>query len=297
MELTPLRYFRAVAHARHMTNAARTLGVTQPALSAAMRKLEREVGTALLRRTGRGIELTEPGRVFLEHAEQALHHSEAGLRAIRELLGLEAGTIRIGGGATAITYLLPAAVSSFRREHPGLRFYLREAGSTQVAQAVASGELDLGIVTLPVALSQGDALVRTPLVEDELRLLSPARQAAEADHDRRAAGFRWKELEGRPVVGFEAGSAVRAVIDAAAAKSGVTLNYVMELRSIESIKRMVSAGIGVGFVSRFALEPDEGRACRDGKLARRLALVARRGTGLSPGAAAFAAKLTRTIGR
>ena len=69
---------------------------------------------------------------------------------------------------------------------------------------------------------------------------------------------------------------MRAAIDRACADAGVALDPVMELRSIESIKRMVAAGVGVGFVSRFALAPDDGLTCRDGKLTRRLALVRRR---------------------
>ncbi|MBL8756933.1 MAG: hypothetical protein JNK35_00720, partial [Phycisphaerae bacterium] len=112
---------------------------------------------------------------------------------------------------------------------------------------------------------------------------------------------------GEPVVAFEAGTAVRAVIDEASHAAGVTLNVAMELRSIESIKRMVAAGIGVGFVSRFALAEGEGLACRDGKLSRRLALVRRRDRVPSPAVAAFERLLrdqsaprsatTRRIGR
>ncbi len=281
MELTTLRYFRAIARHGHLTRAARELGVTQPALSAMLRKLEEELGTELLHRTGRGVELTEAGGEFLAHAELAIREADAGVQAVRELLGLERGTVRVGGGATAITYLLPPVIAKVRSRHPGLRFSIREAGSTQVALAVAAGELDLGIVTLPVSLESSDAILSLPLVEDELRLITPKGHGLA-----RGGGFRWKDLAGVGVVGFEAGSAVREVIDSAASRAGVVLNYVMELRSIESIKGMVSTGIGVGFVSRFALGDGEGLACRDGRLARQLAIVRRRDR--VPGAAASA---------
>jgi DNA-binding transcriptional LysR family regulator len=287
MELTSLRYFQAVAAAGHMTRAAHALGVTQPALSAAVKKLEAEVGAPLLHRTGRGVEITEAGRVFLAHADEAIRQADAAARAVREMVGLERGSVKIGAGATATEYLLPPVVSAVRRDHPGLTFRVREAGSNAVALAVLSGELDLGIVTLPVDVPGSDGLARTPLVEDELRLIEPGDAGAPARTD----GFRWRELAGQPVVGFEAGSAVRGVIDAAAAKAGVTLNYVMELRSIEGIKRMVGAGIGFGFVSRFALGDGEGRACREGKLARRLVIVKRRDRGLSGAAGEVEARL------
>jgi DNA-binding transcriptional LysR family regulator len=115
---------------------------------------------------------------------------------------------------------------------------------------------------------------------------------------RKSDSFRWKDLLSEPVVAFEAGSAVREVIDRAARDNGVTLDIVMELRSIESIKQMVQAGIGVGFVSRFAVSEREGLACRDSRLTRQLALVRRRDRDPSPATAAFekviAASLPRT---
>ncbi len=322
VELTPLRYFRAIAATGHLTRAAQSLGVTQPALSAMMKKLEAEVGTALLHRTGRGVQLTEAGRVFLQHADESVRSADAAARAVRELLGLERGTIRVGGGATAITYLLPPVVSAVRRTHPGLKFYVREAGSSAVGEAVLAGTLDLGIVTLPVVIAGADDLVRIPLVEDELRLIVPPGHAlANPERQRRATtgapssaavsettaarrsrsglagSFRWRDLSGEPVVAFEAGSAVRDTIDRGAANAGVHLDVVMELRSIESIKHMVSAGIGVALVSRFALDDDEGLRCQDGKLTRQLAIIRRRDRDLSPAAAEFEKHLLATARR
>lgn len=341
MELTPLRYFVEIAARGHVTRAARSLGVTQPALSAMLRKLEREVGTDLLHRTGKGVELTEAGRVFLRHATAAVREADDAQRAVRELLGLERGTVRIGGGATATTYLIPPVVGAMRRQHPGLRFVVREAGSNAVAEAVASGELDLGIVTLPITVPDGETLVKTPLVTDELRLIAPlgtthlpkalrdeitqpatrdssirepsSRESSSREPTFREPTFRFRDLVGVPVVGFEAGSAVRLLIDDAAAKAGVALNYVMELRSIEGIKEMVAAGIGVAFVSRFALPPHTphsphaptsehprdsrlvGLALKSGTLSRTLAMVAPRDRIKSPAADAFAEELTKHL--
>lgn len=296
MELTPLRYFRAIAQHAHMTRAARGLGVSQPALSAMLKKLEAEVGAPLVDRTGRGVELTDAGRVFLQHADDALRRADLAVAAVRQLVGLESGSIRVGGGATATTYLLPPVVSAVRRGHPALRFYVREAGSNAVAAAVASGELDLGIVTLP---ARGhDGLDARPLVEDELRLIVPPghrlRPVGRGGRADGPAAFRWKDLAGESVVAFEAGTAVRELVDRAALAAGVELGVVMELRSIESIKQMVAAGIGVGFVSRFALAEGEGLACREGRLGRQLAVVRRRDRRPSPAAAEFERVLMQT---
>jgi DNA-binding transcriptional LysR family regulator len=95
------------------------------------------------------------------------------------------------------------------------------------------------------------------------------------------------------MIGFEAGSAVREVIDVAVKAAGERLDAIMELRSIEGIKHMVSAGIGIGFVSQFALRAGEGLACRDGRLARKLAVVHRSDRAPSPAAREFEKLLSR----
>ncbi|MBL8876873.1 MAG: LysR family transcriptional regulator [Phycisphaerae bacterium] len=250
MELTQLRYFREIARAGHMTKAARTLGVSQPALSAMLRKLEAEVGTSLLHRTGKGVELSEAGKVFLRHADESVRRADEGLHEVRRLSGLETGSIRAGAGATAASYILPSVVSDMRRAHPGLKFYVREMGSSAIVEAILNGELDLGIVTLPVRAVGAKQLVLRSLVDDELRLITPPRHKLAKE-----TSFRWSDLKGESVIGFEAGSAVREVVDAAAASSGITLDVVMELRSIQSIQQMVAAGVGVGFVSRLSDAP------------------------------------------
>lgn len=282
MELTPLRYFRVMARVGHMTRAAEELGVTQPALSAMLRKLEEEVGAELFHRTGRGVELSEAGRVFLAHADQAVREADSGVAAVRALLGLEQGALRVGGGATATTYVLPGVLSRFRREHPGLRFFIREGGSSAVASAVLAGELDLGIVTVPVTTPGSDDLAVTRLASDELVLIVPPGHRLA-----RRKTFRWRDLSGEAVVAFEAGSAVRRLIDEAARGAGVRLEVAMELRSIESIKEMVRVGVGVGFVSRFALPDGSGIACADAPLVRELAIVRRRDRLPSPAARAL----------
>jgi LysR family cyn operon transcriptional activator len=277
----------AIAETGHMTRAAESLGVAQPTMSAAIRRLENELGVPLFDRTGRGVSLTEAGRVFVQHAAGALRDVEAGRRAVRALAGLETGLIRVGGGATAMAYLLPRAVRAVRERHPALRFYVREAGSEAIAAAILSGELDLGIVTTPVRHPGSGDLMSVGQFADELRLIAPAGHALS-----NAASFRWEQLVGEPVVGFEAGSAVRAVIDAAAAAHGVTLDVVMDVRSIQSIEQMVRAGIGVAFVSRFALADPRtgfgrGASCADGPVTRELAVIRRRDRTPSPAAALF----------
>lgn len=285
-----MRYMLTVAEHGHMTRAAEALGISQPALSAALRKLEQELGASVFHRTGKGVETTDAGRVFLEHAAGAIRQAEQGVEAVRELVGLESGSIRVGAGATAAGYLLPSAIRAVQVEHPALRFSIREAGSSAVCRDVLSGDLDLGIVTLPLDHPRADDLVIVQTIPDELRLIVPE------GHRLSSRGtFRWADLDGEPVVAFEADSAVRRLIDALAHEAGVRLDVVMELRSIESIVQMVRAEIGVGFVSRHGLPDGAGLRLAGDAILRRLGVVRRSDRIPSHATAAFERALFKSL--
>jgi len=290
VELTPLRSFVAVAREGHVTRAARSLGLTQPAVSAQLARLEAEVGTALFHRTAKGMALTEAGRVFLAHVERVLVDLDDGLTAVAELQGLQRGNLSLGGGATATTYLLPPVLGRFHERFPGVGLYVREAGSAAVVEAVSAGELDLGIITVPEE-SLTSRLVLRPWVDDELVLIVPP------GHDLVGRStFRWRDLDGQPLVLFEAGSVVRRRIDQALGDAGVTARIVMELRSLESIQQMVAQGIGAAFVSRYALsDPSHGSVPVEGaeRLRRQLGVVTRADRRPSPAARAFVELLYR----
>ena len=282
MEIGPLQSFLVIAEEGHMTRAAQRLHLTQPAVSAQLKRLEEELGQALFHRTPKGLVLTQAGTVFRSYVEDALMRLEDGAEALARLAGLEQGTLSIGGGATATTYLLPALLGRFHERHPAIRIFIREQGSRGVVDAVLAGQLDLGVVTLPVEDASARLTV-TPWVEDELRLIVPP--------GHRLAGrrtFRWGDLAGVALVLFEANTSVRNLIDGRLAETGTPVEIVMELRSIESIKEMVAQGIGAAFVSRYALRGrEEGLRCADGPLARTLGIVHRADRHLSAAASAF----------
>ena len=288
MEIQQLRTFLAIAREGHMTRAANQLHLSQPAVSAQLKKLEEELGQQLFDRTSKGMVLTKAGETFRGFVDEALARLEDGRVAVDELIGLQRGSLSVGGGATATTYLLPPILGRFHAANPGIRFFVREQSSQQSVRDVLVGDLDLGIVTLPVrAPNDGPGEVEKlevePWVDDELRLLVPP------DHrlSRRDA-FEWTDLDDQPLVLFEAGSAVRAIIDERIDDAGIGVDIVMELRAIESIKQMVAQGIGAGFVSQFALDgPDDGLRCVEEQIGRRLAVIYRRDRTQSPAARAF----------
>lgn len=288
MELTPLRTFLAVARAGHMTRAAQQLHLTQPAVSAQIAKLEDELGQPLFDRTPKGMVLTEAGRVFKGYVEESLQHLEDGRLALDQLAGLGRGSLTVGGGATATTYLLPPILGRFHTQHPSIRFFVREQSSHHSVEDILSGELDLGIVTLPIRTAAGTSPETNKIeveawIEDELRLIVPPGHALDGQ-----ASFEWPDLEGQPLVLFEAGSAVRSIIDRLISEARIDVDIVMELRSIESIKQMVAQGIGAAFVSRFALsDPEEGLRWAQERIPRDLAIIYQRDRTRSPAAKAF----------
>ncbi len=281
-----MRSLLAVAEAGTITEAAERLNVTQPALTRRIQQLEEHLGVTLLSRSRSGVSLTTIGEQVLPEA-RALAVRYDHLRAqVAALARLEGGTVRVGGGATAVSFVLPDAIAAFQSEHAGVRFQLKEAGSREIAESVADGRLELGVVTLPVPERELDV---HPLVEDEVVLV--------CRHDHPLARRRRLEvaqLAGLGVVGFEAGSAIRQLIDGALQAARVEMNVVMELRSIPSIVRMVVTTGNLGFVSRLGVEADgEVRALRVRGLdiRRQLAVVSRRGAALSPAAGRFATRL------
>ena len=199
MDIDNLQTFLTLARLGHMTRAAQELHLTQPAVSAQLSKLEDELGHKLFDRTPKGMRLTEAGRLWRTYVEQALVMLQSGQQSIDALSGLQQGSLSIGGGATATTYLLPSHLGAFHARHPGIQLFVREQGSQIVMESVLSGELELGIVTLPTPTTHKHLHIEG-WIEDELLLIVPSRHPLSA-----RSRFEWEELDGQDLVLFEAG--------------------------------------------------------------------------------------------
>lgn len=289
-DLTLLRSFLEVAETGAITRAAERLFVTQPALSRRLQQLEAELGVALFERTTRGVALTEEGRYVQREAHDLVERYEQMRHGVSALANLEAGAIRIGGGATAVSFLLPEAIAAFQDSHPGVLFQVKEAGSRETERDVAAERLELGVVTLPIDPELVSDLEATPFTTDRITLVA-AREHRLASRKR----VTLAAIEGEDFVGFESPSAIRSLIDGALREAGVNVNVVMELRSIPAILRMVTATGKLAFVSRLGLGSERGREVvplpvTGLSITRRLAIIRKKGRPLSPAAAAFAAE-------
>ena len=265
-----LRHFLLIVDHGTFTQAARRAHLSQPALTASVRRLEDRLGTRLFHRGPSGASLTAEGRALLPHALAAIASVESGRRAVAEVAGLNDGEVRIGAGATAATYLLPPELAVFQKRHPKIRILLRETTTDEALDALAASDLDLAVVT--VAPDRGE-----PWRDDPLVLV------ASPDVDPSTA----------PFLTFRRGTTSRRLFD----ESFPDARVVMELGSIAAVKGNVRAGIGIALVSRAAVESDLelGRLVlvEDSRtpIARTLSLVHCGPERLPPAAAALRAQL------
>jgi len=146
LDLTRLRVLAAVARTGSVTAAARDLHYAQPSVSHHLARLEAEAGIPLLQRAGRGVRLTEAGRLLAERAEEILGRVEGARRELDALVGLRAGRARLAAFPSALATLVPAAVASLRADHPGLSVGLVEAEPPEAAAVLQAGDVDVALV-------------------------------------------------------------------------------------------------------------------------------------------------------
>ena len=243
--------FRKVADQLSFRKAAEELYLTQPAVSLQIKALEEDLGVQLFDRTGTHIQLTAAGRVLKRYAEQVSSLLGQAENDIAALSGDHAGHLALGASTTIAQYVLPRLLGSFTKEYPRVQTTLISGNTEHIVTAVEDQKIALGFIEGP-ARSRG---VKTePFLKDELVLIAPtASELAER------ASITGAELQSAPLLMRERGSGTRRVVELALERQGMkrsALNIIMELDSTEAIKSAVEAGLGVGFISRWAIAKD-----------------------------------------
>ena len=243
--------FRAVAEQSSFRKAAEELYLTQPAVSLQIKALEEDLGVQLFDRTGAHITLTAAGSVLLGYAQQVNALLAQTEHDIAALSGEHAGQLALGASTTIAQYVLPRLLGEFCREHPRVHPTLISGNTEQIVEAVKEQKIALGFIEGP---ARSRDVKTEAFLEDELVLIvSTAHEWAE----RKAVSC--SELAAIPLLMRERGSGTRHVIEMALERLGVkrsSLHIVMELDSTEAIKSAVEAGLGIGFVSRWAIAKD-----------------------------------------
>jgi len=250
-----LMLLRDVATTGTIAGAASRAGCTAAAASQQLSGLERDVGTALLERSARSVRLTEAGRVLVEHAEPVLASLAEAQRAVRDVAGLRAGTVRVAAFATAGTSFVIPALTAFRRRYPGVELHFTELDSHEALPLVRAGELDLAITHEYTPLSRPNlrGLSQRPLYREPLLLAvprgllpsepGPVSLADFADTDWVAALFN---------TGF------LAVTEMACREAGFEPKIKVRVHSYPMVIAMVAAGFGVSLVPQLATTPQRG---------------------------------------
>ncbi|MFC7878939.1 LysR family transcriptional regulator [Isoptericola sp. NPDC057391] len=261
LDLTRLRVLAAVARTGSVTAAARELHYAQPSVSHHLARLEAEAGIALLQRAGRGVRLTEAGRLLAARAEEILGRVEGARRELDALVGLRAGRARLAAFPSALATLVPAAVAGLRAAHPGLGVGLVEAEPPEAVAALQAGDVDVALVfrhtDAPHARPAMD-LSRFEVTVVHSEPIALVRRAADAAPD--GPGARDGAGDGPPpladlrdaawIAGCER---CRADLVARCATAGFDPRIAFETDDYVAVQALVASGAGVSLLPSLAL--------------------------------------------
>ena len=289
---TRLRLLVELEREQSVSAAAQAVGIGQPSASEHLRLLEAAAGQRLVERNGRGSRLTEAGLVLASHASQALATLAAGEEELQALAGLETGTIHIGASTTPGVYLLPDTLGCFQRDHPNVSIEVEIASTGEIIERLLAGRIHLALV--------GDTAA-DERIEFEPLLLDEIVGIAKPGLLRKAKGkVKPEALSSYTLLVREARLSTQQVADRALRAAGVEPARVWELDSSEAIKRAAREGLGIAFVSLYAVteEVERGelecfRLAEQPRIERRfhIARLARRSP--SPSERRFMATVTR----
>jgi DNA-binding transcriptional LysR family regulator len=244
-DLTDLRLFIAIAEERNLTRGAARAHLAPSSASHRLRLLEAELGTPLFERHARGLALTRAGDALLRNARQVFAQIEQMHADLSPYAAGVRGHVSLWANTHATHTFLPDDLAGFLKQHPQVSVSLEEHTSPEIALAVASGEVEVGVLAEAEA---GAGIELIPYRRDRLVLVVPGGHPLAA-----RARLRFAEVLDYPFVMLHAGSAIHTFTMNAAAALGRHLNVRIQVRSFEAVCRMVGAGVGIGLVPRSAV--------------------------------------------
>jgi DNA-binding transcriptional LysR family regulator len=242
IDIRQLRYFQAVAEELHFGRAAARLAIAQPALSRQVQQLEEELGTPLLRRTQRRVELLPAGALLLERSRTIQQELARTLSDVRRTGTGELGKLALGFIHSSTYGLLPSIIGRFRHLYPGIELELHELPITAQHAALLRGTIDLGLLRVQAAPADIEVL---PVMPDPFVLALPARHPL-AGRTR----IRLKDIAGEPFVMFSKAEAplFHTRVQAMCEQAGFSPNVVQHATQIHTVVGLVGAGLGVAVV-------------------------------------------------
>ena len=251
MENFRLKVFRVVADERSFRRAAEVLHLSQPAVSQQIHALESELGVSVFNRLQNRITLTSAGTVLLGYARKGARLAEEALLAVQQTRGQVAGELRIGASMTIAQYILPLMLGAFLTQNPRVRLSIRSGNSEQIIEALTAENINIGLIEGPVSTRE---VFRQRFFQDRLVLIT-GRHSPWADE----TSISLQALKQLPILMRERGSGSRRVVESALRRAGLArkdLDILLELDSIVAIISAVEAGLGLAFVSEWAIRKE-----------------------------------------
>ncbi|MBV9193029.1 MAG: LysR family transcriptional regulator [Solirubrobacterales bacterium] len=294
MELSQLRYLVALAEERHFTRAAAREHIAQPALSQQIRRLEDEVGLALVERTTRRVAITDAGELLVGRARRILAELDAASTELQALRGLHTGHVSVGAMHTMGPVDLSLVLAIFHERYPDVELTVREQSSEELAEMLRVDELDLAFLSVTERVEK-HGLGCHQLVSEEIAvILPPAHRLAGRER------VRMGDLAGEEFIAFRDGARMRELLEWAAGQAGFEPRVTLESNESLRIRRLVARGMGVAILPRsdaVSTAPEVAVATlTDPSLARDITLAWREGRRHSPAAAEFLAVARATYG-
>lgn len=240
MDTEALRWFQHVTDGATVTEVGELFQVSQSGVSRGLARLEAEVGTPLLRRSGRVLRMTHAGAVFKRHVDALLHALDDGLAAVDQLIDPQTGTVAVAFQLSLGTWLVPHLVNRFRAQRPGIGFVLQQARDELVSSVLGGGRVDLELT----ALRPADRTVRWHrLLAEPLCVVVPV--------GHRTAGLEriWlREVAGEPFVTLRPTSLLRRRGTELCEAAGFRPTVSLEADDLPTVRAFVAAGLGVAIV-------------------------------------------------
>ena len=240
--------FRTVAEHLSFRKAAEHLFLTQPAITLQIKALENDLGTRLFDRSGHRVTLTPQGRTLLRYARKIAALSAAAEQELVTDDGQPSGELSLGVSTTIAQYVLPRLIGAFLNEHPRVQLSVHSGNTEQVINFLVEAEVSVGLIEGPARKS---GVKTEPFMRDELVLILPAKSTS--------TNLSPQQLLASNLLMREQGSGSRRVVQSALEKAGLKLKSfrrVMDLDSTEAIKSAVDSGLGIGFVSYWAISKE-----------------------------------------
>ena len=242
MDLRQLRYLVALAEEGHFTRAAARMHIAQPALSQQIRRLEDEVGLALVDRTTRRVALTDAGALLVDHARRALGEVDAARAELADLAGVRAGHLVIGAMQSLGPFDLTILLAAFHARYPAVELTVQEEVSGELLAMLRTDAVDMAFVSLAERVEDEGMAVQPLLTEPLVVLLAPDHPLA------RRKRLRFADLRDERFISFREGAGLRRILNTAAQEAGFEAQVAFETNEIERARALASRGLGVTVV-------------------------------------------------